>query len=252
MAEDARSAMELVQTLRGRGVSTAEIAAELQRSPRMVRKILNGETSGGVYRATLLELADTGRATTVPPRRRTRDNTLVPVRTKRGAATKSAPPVDTGGRYTTAKQGGRLRSTTYLAGGGRQHELHIPKSKDAKGRAIADLEILERVRAAARGQARDTQKLIRTRLTYANGRVMEVNDYNASTMLQRINEANGNALAWLSAESAQRYTNLDVTSTPITGVTMTVYEKAKTPGYFREQARGRTRRTRTPTPPRSS
>jgi hypothetical protein len=246
MAEDARSARDLVQELRGRGLSNTEIAGELQRDPRMVRKILNGETSGRVYRATLIELATTGKATTVPPRRRTKDNQLVPVRTKRGAPTKSVIPTDTGGTYTRQKQGGRLRSTTYLGGGGRQHELNIPKGKTAKGRQAANDEILERVRAAARGQARDTQKQIKARVTYANGRVMEVNDYNASTMLKRINDDGGQALDWLRNESNKRYENLDVSSTPITGVTLTVYEAPKTPAYYREQARGRVRRTRTP------
>jgi hypothetical protein len=248
MAEDKRSALELVQELRGRGLTNTEIANELQRSPRMVYKILNGETSGRVYRATLIELATTGKASTIPPRRRTKDNRLVPVRTKSGAPTKSAPPIDTGGRYTQQKQGGRLRSTTYLGGGGRQHELNIPKGKATKGRQAANAEILESVRSAARGQARDVQKLIKARVTYANGRVMEVNDYNASTMLKRINDAGGEPLEWLRSESGKRYTNLDVSTTPITGVTLTIYDTPKTPGYYREQARGRVRRTRSNTP----
>ena len=62
MADEQRSAQDLVRFLRGRGVSTSEIAAELHRSPRMVRKILNGETSGALYRSTLEELATIGRA----------------------------------------------------------------------------------------------------------------------------------------------------------------------------------------------
>ncbi len=62
MATDKRTARELIQHLRGRGVTNAEIARELQRDPRMVRKVLNGETPGTNYVQTLRELADTGHA----------------------------------------------------------------------------------------------------------------------------------------------------------------------------------------------
>jgi transcriptional regulator with XRE-family HTH domain len=237
------SAQQLLQELRGRGLSVSEIAGELQRSPRMIRKVLNGETSGAVYRASLLELARTGQTTTVPPRRRSRSGDLVRVRSKAGAAEPTVVPQDTGGRYTPNRQGGRLRTTTYLGGGGRQHELQIPKGKTAKGREQANSEILHRVRSAARGQARDTQQMIKARITYANGRVMEVKEYNASTMLKRINDHGGGALGWFRDENGERYTNLDVADQPITGVTMTVYGKAKTQEYDRQRTRGRPRRT---------
>lgn len=227
---DNRSARELIQELRGRGVTTAEIASELRRDPKMVRKVLNGETSGAIYTATLRELATTGRATTIPPRRRDSSGNLVPVRTKAGAATKTTVPEDTGGRYTNERQGGRLQTdTTYLGGGGRQHELKIPKGKTAKGRTAAETELLRLTRAAARGQSKDTQKRVRLQLTYANGRVMEVNDYNASTLLNRFNQlGGGNPLDWLAAQSAERYANLNVGKVPITGVTMTVYDSERT------------------------
>lgn len=242
---------QLVQFLRGRGLSTAEIASELHRSPRMVRKILDGSSRGELYRATLEQLATTGRASTVPPRRRTRDGQLVRVRGAAGGpgGEKSVTPVDEGGTYSGSRQGGRLQSSTsYLAGGGRQHELHLPKGKAAKGRSVADATIVEKVRAAAKGQARDHQKKIRTVLTFANGRVMEVNDYNASTMLQRIQESGGSALDWLRSESAKRYTNLDVSKVPITGVTMTVFDPPKTQQYEDFKAAGRPRRRRALTP----
>lgn len=230
MAEDTRTARELIQALRGRGVSTTEIARELRRDPKMVRKVLNGETSGAHYTTTLRELANTGRATTIPPRRRGRDGTIVPVRTAAGSKTRTVIPEDTGGRYTGEKQGGRLQTaTTYLQGSGRQHEIKLPKGKAAKGRAAAEDELLRLTRAAARGQSKDTQKRVRLQLTYANGRVMEVNDYNASSLLSRFNQlGGGNPLHWLAAQSAQRYKNLDVSKVPITGVTMTVYDAQRT------------------------
>jgi hypothetical protein len=238
-AAEGKSARELIQELRGRGLSTADIAGELRRDPRMVRKVLNGETSGAAYRGTLQELATTGRATSVPPRRRAKDGHIVPVRTKRGAETKSVVPADTGGRYTREKQGGPLRSTTYMGGGGRQVELKVPKGKTAKGRQAADAEILTAVRAAAKGQSRDQQKRIRATLTYADGRVMEVKDYNASTLLNRLNGAGGSVLDWLADQSKDRYPNLDTSKTTITGVSLTVYETPKTDQYQRNQARRR-------------
>jgi transcriptional regulator with XRE-family HTH domain len=205
MTDERRSAQDLVRFLRGRGLTNAEIAAELDRSPRMVSKILNGETRGELYRTTLEELATTGRSTTVPPRRRTKSGELVKVRAG-GGEEKSVTPVDTGGTYAEKRQGGRFRSsTTYLAGGGRQYELGIPKGKTAKGRDLADQEIIAKVRAAAKGQARDKQKQISARVTWANGRTMELNNYNASTMLQRIREGGGSALEWMRSESGLRY-----------------------------------------------
>lgn len=230
MAEDKRNARELVQYLRGRGVTTAEIAGELQRDPRMVRKILNGETSGAAYTATLRELATTGRVTTRPPRRRTKAGTLVPVRSKVGAESKSHVPADTGGRYTEERQGGRFTtSTTYMGGGARAHTLHVPKGKETKGRTTAESELMRITRAAARGQSKDTQKRVRLQLTYANGRVMEVNDYNASSLLNRFNTlGDKNPLTWLAEQARERYANLDVDKIPITGVTMTVYNAERT------------------------
>lgn len=244
MADDKRSARELVQDLRGRGLSTAEIAGELRRDPRMVRKVLNGETSGNAYRATLLELASTGKATTIPPRRRDKNDHLVPVRAGKGSTEKSIVPTDTGGRYSGKKQGGRFTSTTYLGGGGRQHEISVPKGKAAKGRTTANDDLMSKVRAAAKGQAGENQKRIRATLTYANGRVMEVNDYNASALLVRLSKAGGDALGWFAADASKRYSNLDVSKVPITGVTMTVYETPKGEQYQSNKAGGFQRHSR--------
>ena len=230
------SARELIQELRGRGLSTADIAGELRRDPRMVRKVLNGETSGAAYRETLQELATTGRATTVPARRRAKDGHIVPVLGKGGDGGKTVVPKDTGGRYTNAKQGGPMRSTTYMGGGGRQVELQVPKGKTAKGRQAGNVEVMNAIRAAARGQSRENQKRIRATLTYANGRVMEVNDYNASTLLNRLNRADGKALEWLTEQMAERYSNLDTSKNAITGVSLTVYETPKTEQYHRNRA----------------
>jgi hypothetical protein len=134
---------------------------------------------------------------------------------------------------------------TYMAEGGRQINARIPKGRTAKGRAQANQQLIQLIRNAAKGQAHDKQKQITARVTFANGRQMEVNTYNASTMLQRIREARGDTLGWLASESGNRYINLDVSTIPITGVTLNVVQVPKTTAYQREQAAGRARRHRT-------
>ncbi|MDZ5146314.1 hypothetical protein [Microbacterium testaceum] len=246
MADAPLSAQDLVRLLRGRGISTAELAAELHRSPRMVRAILNGETSGALYRETLEELANTGRATKVPPRRRLKDGSLVPVRGRVSQGQgKVVVPDDPGGRYTTDRQGGRAQiSTSYMAEGGRIVEARIPKGKTAKGRQEAGKRLVDMIRSAAKGQSRDKQKQITARVTFSNGRQMEVNTYNASTMLKRINDDDSGILTWLASEAGNRYVNLDTTEVPITGVQLNIVETPKTDEYERQGRTGRQRRTR--------
>lgn len=247
MADEKRSAQDLVRILRGRGITMTELAGELHRSPRMVRKILNGETSGALYRETLEEIANTGRATKVPPRRRQKDGTLMRIRGKAADGEKTmVTPEDPGGKYTTERQGGRAQiSTAFMSEGGRIIEARIPKGKTAKGRTVANEQLVQLVRNAAKGQAGNKQKQITARVTFANGRRMEVNTYNASTMLKRIKEDGGDTLGWLAREAGNRYVNLDTTDVPITGVTLNVVTVPKTEAYQRESAAGRTRRTRT-------
>ncbi|EIC07808.1 MAG TPA: hypothetical protein DEA69_09035 [Microbacterium sp.] len=247
MADQQRTAQDLIRDLRRKGISTAEIAEELHRSPRMVRKILNGETSGALYRQALQELADTGRLTHVPPRRRRKDGSIAPVRGKAGA--KPVIPEDLSGTYVEGRQGGRLRvDVAYATGGDRYIEMRIPKGRTAKGREQANAELIKQVRNAAKGQSHDKQKQITAHLTFSNGRVMEVNSYNASTMLKRIHENGGDALGWFREESKNRYVNLDTSRDTITGVTLNVVSTAKTTEYQRQAERGRTHRPRSLSP----
>lgn len=245
MADKKRSAQELVQFLRRQGISTTELAGALQRSPRMIRKIVNGETSGVLYRDALEEIARTGRVNKVPPRRRLKDGSLMPVRGKTtDGQAKMIIPEDPGGKYTTDRQGGRLRiNTAFMGEGGRIIEAHLPKGKAAKGREAANDQLIDVIRRAAKGQAGKNQKQVYTRLTFANGREMQVNSYNASTMLQRIKESGGNIVGWLATEGRNRYVNLD-SDTPITGVTFNIVDAGKTAAYEKNKDRGHDRTTR--------
>lgn len=226
-AEDTRTPRELLQTLRGRGLTYRELGRELERDPRMVRKVLEGETPGLPYLQTLRELVDHGQADTRPPRRRNKAGAIVRVRGAEGSA--SVVPADTGGRYTDEKQGGRYVKTAYGRDGVRIVNTRIPKGKNTKGRATATTDLLDSIRSAARGQSKTTQKRVTMRVTFANGRTMEVNDYNASTLLDRVKtHGEKDVLNWITNQMGQRYSNLDTSAQAITGVTLNVYSKERT------------------------
>lgn len=229
------TALELVQTLRRNGLSNADIARELDRSPRMVSKILRGETSGAMYRSALSQLATTGRLESPPIRRRRKDGTIVRVRAKADAPEKTRIPEDNSGRRTTDKQGGRYReSTTYMPGGDRQHELRIPKGPKAKGRPEANKRIIRMVRSAAQGQSKEKQKRIDLDVTFSDGKRLRIRDYNASSLLRRIHQnAGGDALTWLAEQNRDRTNSGAPTNAPITGITMTVTTSENWPGASR-------------------
>lgn len=228
------SAFELVTELKGKGMSNAEIANELQRDPKMVWKILHGKTSGAAYLDTLTELARDGHASTRPGRRRGKDGHIVPVRAKAGAETKTVIPEDTQGRYVPQPKKGKFESaTTFFGEGARQHEVRFPKTKGAKGRAAAVDDLMSKIRGAAKAQ-RGRDKRVQFSLTFADGRVMEVGSksgYFASDVLYNTRKHGDNALSWLVDQAKERYLNLDVGAVPITGVTMKLYNA---PGLARE------------------
>lgn len=83
VAEIVRAVME------GRRLSGVDIAVELGRSPRMVGKLLNGESQsrsrGEAFRAAVVLLRDSGVVDRRPARRRNKNNELEPVCVKRAA-----------------------------------------------------------------------------------------------------------------------------------------------------------------------
>lgn len=222
---DKRSALELVNYLKHDvGLTNAEIANELQRDRRMVTKIINGETSGALYQQTLSELARTGQVTHRPPRRRNSAGEIIRVRTKGG---ETRVPEETAGRYVPQPKRGKFESkTTYLREGGRQIRVAFPKTKSAKGRQTGVEELMHQARAIAKGQ-RWGQRRVKFQVTYANGRVQEIGSkagYQSSDFLAQVHNHQGDALSWLATQSSDRYIDLDTSATPITGVTMTVWQ----------------------------
>lgn len=229
------NAKDLIEQIRLRGVSVAEIAREIDRSPRMVYAIVRGETSGASFRNALNEIAVKGRVFTTPPRRRTKDGTLAPVRGKGGVSVEPEHHIrklneePQGGRFTTA--------TTFLTAGGRQHEVRLPKSLKAQGRQRGNEAILSHIRAAARSQAGTTQKRVNLEVILSDGFTFPVKDYNASTLLH---DMKGNAIDFLANMIRYRYPEIDLRQNPVTGIDIVAYNTVKTTQYYQNRDKRRT------------
>ncbi|WP_432570885.1 hypothetical protein [Kineococcus sp. SYSU DK005] len=248
-SSSSRSPVDLVADLRAYGMSIAEIAHELNRSPRMVRKIVRGETSGEAYRTTLTELVDTGRATTRPARRRDRTGQVVPVRAPRGATTTTVRPAEqapapaapppaagagpTGRRRRTGQPGTGTaqpttpavppQSTTYLPGGARQHSVRVPQR--GRDREAGRQQVAAWLRAAARGQ-RAGRKNVRFTVHLTDGRAVTVGDkggYAVSAALARSRAEGQDPFAWLNEEIQARYADFYPNDRDIVGVDLTIY-----------------------------
>ncbi|GAB3244498.1 hypothetical protein [Arthrobacter pigmenti] len=236
MANNDISPREMIAELRERGLTTAEIAGDLDRDPSIVRQILSGKKSGEHYRQTLTELYTTGRARTIPPRRRTKSGQISKVRAKSGGEDKSVTPVEHQARYREQPKRGTYRpgETMYFRGGGRQYEVDFPKTKRAKGRAQGWDRVKKQARSAARkqwGERQLPEKRVKFNITFSDGRVMEVGGkggYSAEDFNQGIKDNDGDVEAFLMSQAQgpggkARYKGLDVSKTPITGVSTTVY-----------------------------
>ena len=123
------------QTKETYGLTWNDMAEQVGRSDRMLRKIARGETSGESFRQSLTELYERGQVETLPPRRRTKDGKLAKVRSKRGAEQKSITPRDTRGKYSPSVKRGRFsHSMTNLPAGNRLHHIEMPRSRRSAGR----------------------------------------------------------------------------------------------------------------------
>lgn len=230
-----RTPADLVADLRAYGMSVTEIAAELQRSPRMVRKIVRGETRGEAYRTTLTELVDKGVAQTRPPRRRGRDGQTVRVRAPRasgvatrhpddpGTGTGTPPATDAGTSGTPTQRPTPATQTTYLAGGARQYAINVPRT--GPNREAGRVQIMSWLRAAARGQ-RGGRKNARFTLNLKDGRSITVGGtggYAVSAALARSKAEGNDPFAWLNDQIQGRYEGLSSKPSEIVGVAVTIY-----------------------------
>jgi hypothetical protein len=215
------SVADMLRDQRAQGVSVAELARMLDRSPKMVRKVLAGESSGEAYRHAVTELHERGRVSAPPPRRRGRSGQLVPVRAPEGSAEATRVPEEAPRR----KRGRFTETMTPLTNGARLYEFTAPKTKDAKGRAQANATMISRLRSAAKGQRWDRRK-VKFDVTLSNGHTLQVGSkhgYQVSSVLGRSREFESDPMAWLKTQVAHRYKDLEASGVVITDVSMTVY-----------------------------
>lgn len=201
-----------------RKLSRADIAAELGRSPRMVGKLLNGESRGESFRAALLSLRDNGVVDRRPPRRRSRDGGIVPVRAKQGAEHPPEPaqdgskvkaptvvPEDTDGRYVSKVPNRFSQSSSYSKDGNRVHQVTMSKTnKDSRARGMKA--IMGKLAGVARSQAHRDKKVTFT-ATLDNGRQVTIGEKGGTYVSQALRsiKAAGGFEQWVDDVLAAMY-----------------------------------------------
>lgn len=208
-----QTSRQLIQNLLDRGLTRAEIAAELDRDPRTVGLVLGGQRPGTNLRETLLELNQHGQAVTPPPRRRTKTGDTAKIRGRAGAPAVAPPaprPPSARGKFSI--------STAYLADGQRLHSTQVPKT-EGPGRQRARDALLDQLRGAARGRRR-----VGFRVTMGTGRMVELgrkSGYRATDALRRSRAEGDDPLSWLGDEAENIYDELG--GEKIVHVTMRVW-----------------------------
>jgi hypothetical protein len=212
VADIVRGVMEM------RKLSRADIAAELGRSPRMVSKLLNGESRGESFRAALVSLRDNGTVDRRPPRRRNKQNELVPVRAR---TDRERPPVavqdgekvkaptvvpeDTDGRYVSKVPNRFSETSSYSKDGNRVHQVTMSKTnKHSRERGLQA--IMGRLAGIARSQAHKDKRVTFT-ATLDNGRQIVIGEKGGTYVSQALRsiKAEGGIEQWVDTVMAAMY-----------------------------------------------
>lgn len=208
--KDPQSVSDMVRAVMDeRQLSRAEMADFLGRSPRMVGKLLNGESKGESFRRAIQELVDTGTVTHQPDRRKAKDGHVVPVRTKvsegtpkrfdpktgRELAPVTTPEAPREGRYTDKiPEKYRNRKWATKNGDKRMRVAMPPGDNNAVKTGMSALH--KQVQGIARSQAHKN-KQVKIDVTLANGTMMSIfgkGGLNASNLLGRINSEFGGSM----------------------------------------------------------
>lgn len=204
-----------------RQLSRAEMAEFLDRSPRMIGKLLNGESKGETFRPALDELAEKGTVTRPPEYRRAKDGHVVPVRAKmdeqapkhydaktgRELAPVKAPEPAKEGRWTDKlPEQYRNRKWATKTGDKRMRVAMPPGDEKANDTGMKALH--KQVQGVARSQAHKN-KQIKIDVTLDNGRQMSFfgkGGLNASNLLARVNKEFGGSMdAFIRAQVGKVY-----------------------------------------------
>lgn len=245
--EDLSIAELVTRTKHDYGMTWGEMASQLGRSDRMVRKLARGESSGESFRQSLTELYSSGRVDHLTPRRRNADQHLVPVRAKRGGDTTTRVPTDTRGRRMASVRRGRFNvaPTQHLGGGNRIEEIEMP-AKGKQGRKKAWAAFDEKMLRATQSQAQKDKRVRVTIITQdADGqrRSYEIgtkSGFHASDVRADIkSDHGGSSEGWAAYQLSAVYPD---TGGSIVGVRLNVADAARPKRVRIEEDVARTRR----------
>lgn len=131
--EERMSVADIIGELLAFGMTQREIAENIGRVPRMVRKVIRGESSGELYRECLQALYDTGRKQPPVPRLTDKDGKPRKVRAKAGSEEKTRIPDDPA--VDPQRSTWTMPGVTYLQGGQRKYLYDLPTTTDEAGKA---------------------------------------------------------------------------------------------------------------------
>lgn len=244
------SVADMIRSAQSRyGESQAGIAAQIERSPRLVRKILAGQISGENYRTAVTELYTSGRVTTRTPRARTKSGQVRKVRAKASTGSKSAVPPDTRGMNAPKVPRGKFEEDTQLLqGGNRIHTVTGPKTKDSKGRKAFFDSVTADVRKTTRSQAR-ADKRMKFQVTVQDSKTGErhtyqmgsKSGYHASDILADVRTQHGGSIeSWMNQQvenirAGGGSPEISMSQASIVGVSATTFQADRTKGTRREE-----------------
>lgn len=189
------SPAELVVRVReAYGLTWGELAAAMNRSERMMRKVARGETSGEAYRAALTELHETGAVSKAPSRRRNAAGKLVPVRAKAGARKRTRVPRDPRRGASLPRHSTRV---THLPDGNRIVQIQLPKTVGSPERGAGLYAARMTVVNVARGSSRQDKRVhLRATVDVGGGRtrtfdVGSKGGYLAADVVADVRDRNG-------------------------------------------------------------
>lgn len=242
---------ELVKrTKEAYGLTWHEMASQLGRSDRMIRKIARGETSGESFRLSVTELYDSGEVQHLTPRRRSKDGHLARVRSKRGSEQKSVTPEDTRGKRAASVKRGRFsHTTTALPGGNKLHHIEMPKTPKSLGRKKG-LEAIDRALLQVTKSQAKRDKRVKFSFTVedkdGNRRVYEVGSksgFHASDVRSDIRtDFGGSVEAWMDHQINSVYP--DSGSYAVVSVDINEHSATRSKDMRKMEDVARTRRTR--------
>lgn len=212
--EERMSVADIIGELRAFGMTQREIADNIGRDPRMVRKVIRGESSGELYRECLQAVYDTGRQQRPVPRLTDKNGKPRKVRAKAGSEEKTRIPDDPTvdpQRSTWAKP-----SVTYLQGGQRKYKWELPTTTDEAGKAAlteAHRDMTDENRRRAQGRNR-----AKFRVTFTDGTSVLLGSkggYKVSHMHKKLRTSfGGDWNAWAKDQMAGRADGVSISNPP--------------------------------------